>query len=67
METSRFVVYFTIFFTVVMTDVGALPLTFVKDFIYRAIGWSNGIAAGLILAVSHTLSQPQSDRGRRGA
>ena len=55
METSLLVVFAAALLTAIMTGVGAMPFAFVKNLSDRAIGWSNGIAAGLMLAASHSL------------
>ena len=55
METSLFIVFAAALFTAIMTGAGAVPFAFVKNLSERAIGWSNGIAAGLMLAASHSL------------
>ncbi len=55
MEASLLIVTSAALLTAIMTGVGAVPFVFVKNLSARAIGWSNGLAAGLMLAASHSL------------
>mgnify|MGYP005844944059 CR=1 FL=1 len=55
METSLLIVFAAALLTAIMTGLGAVPFAFVKNLSDRAIGWSNGIAAGLMLAARHSL------------
>lgn len=54
-ETALWLVVAAAFFTAVMTGVGVLPFLFVRRVSARTMGWSNAVAAGLMLAASHAL------------
>lgn len=55
MDTSLWIVVGAALVTALMTGAGALPFLVVKRPGARTIGWSNGAAAGLMLAASHSL------------
>jgi zinc transporter ZupT len=55
METDLWIVAAAALVTAIMTGVGALPFLFVRKLGDRTMGWSNAAAAGLMLAVSHSL------------
>ena len=55
MDTSLWIVVAAAAITAIMTGVGALPFLFVGSLGKRTIGWSNAVAAGLMLAASHSL------------
>ncbi len=55
MDTALWIVVAAALLTAIMTGVGALPFLFVKKIGDRTLGWSNAVAAGLMLAASHSL------------
>ncbi|WP_273524575.1 ZIP family metal transporter [Rhodosalinus sediminis] len=55
METALWIVVAAAFVTAIMTGVGALPFLVVRRLGDRTMGLSNAVAAGLMLAASHSL------------
>jgi zinc transporter ZupT len=55
MHEELLIVVAAAFLTAVMTGVGALPFFFLRSPGARVVGWSNAVAAGLMLAASHAL------------
>src|SRR6056297_3587193 len=55
MEVGLITVIIAALITAIMTGVGALPFLFAKELSDHWVGWSNAVAAGLMLAASHSL------------
>ncbi len=55
MDTSIWTIFFAALGTAVATGLGAVPFLFLKDIEAKWLGLFNGVAAGLMLAASHSL------------
>jgi len=55
MDSALWIVVAAAGVTAIMTGVGALPFLFARTPGPRTVGWANAVAAGLMLAASHSL------------